>query len=404
MRILHTSDWHLGKRLGERERGEEQREVMEEIAGVARSEGVDAVVVAGDLFDTFNPPNEAAGLLYRTLHELGDGGRRLVVAIAGNHDSPERVAAQGVLARECGVFLAGSPLEVLVGGRTEGGVELMRAEEGFAEFRVPGADYPLRLLLTPYANGVRLGRFVGVEEQAEGTREWLREHWGRLAERYCDGAGVNVLAGHLLMARDAEEVPEEPDDERPVNIGGADAVWTSAVPEGVQYVALGHLHRCQSVGGAGCPVMYSGSPLCYSFSEAGQEKCVLVVDAEPGGRAEVRRVPLRSGRRLARGRFEGVDEAVEWLRENGEKWVELTVATETYLTAAEMRRLNGAHDGIVSFVPEVTGVGRGNERVESIYRLRTDVEGLFAAYFRERKGQEAGEEMRALFRELLSGM
>ena len=84
--------------------------------------------------------------------------------------------------------------------------------------------------------------------------------------------------------------------------------------------------------------------------------------------------------------------------------MELTVATETYLTAAEMRRLNGAHDGIVSFVPEVTGVGRGNERVESIYRLRTDVEGLFAAYFRERKGQEAGEEIRALFRELLSGM
>ena len=115
-------------------------------------------------------------------------------------------------------------------------------------------------------------------------------------------------------------------------------------------------------------------------------------------------MPVRGGRGRGGGGCEGVDEAVEWLRENGEKWVELTVATETYLTAAEMRRLNGAHDGIVSFVPEVTGVGRGNERVESIYRLRTDVEGLFAAYFRERKGQEAGEEMRALFRELLSGM
>ena len=90
MKILHTSDWHLGKRLNDRERAGEQVAVMDEIVRVADEEAVDAVIVAGDLFDTFNPPVEAIELLYRTLHRLARGGHRLVVAIAGNHDSPDR--------------------------------------------------------------------------------------------------------------------------------------------------------------------------------------------------------------------------------------------------------------------------------------------------------------------------
>lgn len=89
MKILHTSDWHLGKRLNDRERAGEQVAVMDEIVRVADEEAADAVIVAGDLFDTFNPPVEAIELLYRTLHRLARGGQRLVVAIAGNHDSPD---------------------------------------------------------------------------------------------------------------------------------------------------------------------------------------------------------------------------------------------------------------------------------------------------------------------------
>ena len=121
--------------MNDRERAGEQVAVMDEIVRVADEEAVDAVIVAGDLFDTFNPPVEAIELLYRTLHRLARGGQRLVVAIAGNHDSPDRVDSPDVLARESGIFFAGNPMIVSREMRTEGGVTLVRSDEGFAEFR-----------------------------------------------------------------------------------------------------------------------------------------------------------------------------------------------------------------------------------------------------------------------------
>lgn len=250
------------------ERAGEQVAVMDEIVRVADEEAVDAVIVAGDLFDTFNPPVEAIELLYRTLHRLARGGQRLVVAIAGNHDSPDRVDSPDVLARESGIFFAGNPMIVSRETRTEGGVMLVRSDEGFAEFRLPGFDYPLRVLLTPYTNGQRAKRYMGAEDADEGLRVFLRDHWAGVADKYCDTEGVNLLVAHLFMAREGGELPEEPEDERPINIGGADAVYTSLIPPAMQYAALGHLHRWQTVDMEPCPAVYSGSPLSYSFSEA----------------------------------------------------------------------------------------------------------------------------------------
>src|SRR5690554_7320792 len=103
MRLLHTGDWHLGKRLDDYSRLEEQQAVLEELIGLAEIHDVDAVLVAGDLFDTFNPPAEAVELFYKSLKKLSGDGRRPVIAIAGNHDSPDRIEAPDPLARECGI-------------------------------------------------------------------------------------------------------------------------------------------------------------------------------------------------------------------------------------------------------------------------------------------------------------
>src|SRR5579872_1513255 len=107
MKILHTADWHLGKRLENFSRFEEQVEVLDEICQIADNESADVVIIAGDLFDTFNPTSEAVDLFYKTLKRLANDGKRAVVAIAGNHDSPERIEAPDPLARECGIVFAG---------------------------------------------------------------------------------------------------------------------------------------------------------------------------------------------------------------------------------------------------------------------------------------------------------
>src|SRR6218665_3728006 len=109
MKILHTADWHLGKKLDYYSRLEEQHAVLNEICTIADAENVDLVLVAGDLYDTFNPPVEAVELLYRTLKRLTNNGKRPVIAIAGNHDSPDRIEAPVALAGVFVFFFVGYP-------------------------------------------------------------------------------------------------------------------------------------------------------------------------------------------------------------------------------------------------------------------------------------------------------
>ncbi len=403
MRILHTSDWHLGKRLDDFSRLEEQRAVLQEIREVADREEVDVVLVAGDLFDTFNPPTEAVELLYKTLKGLTNDGRRPVIAIAGNHDSPDRIESPDPLARECGILFTGYPHSIVPPFALDSGLKVLRSDEGFVEIALPGHDAPLRLLLTPYANEYRLKTYLGHEDSEGEMRTLLQERWQQLADRYCNANGVNLLVTHLFMVQKGGPFPEEPEDEKPIlHVGGAQAVYTENIPEQVQYTALGHLHRMQRVGLSPCPVYYSGSPLSYSFSEANQEKYLLIIDATPGETVTVKEVGLTQPRPLSRKRAEGVEEALRWLSENQNALVELTLVTDTFLTAADRRRLYAAHPGIVSIIPEVTLAGQQAEHHAKRIDLDQGMAELFRDYFKHEKGQAPNEEIMQLFTELLA--
>ena len=449
MRILHTADWHLGKRLDGFSRAEEQREVLREIVDIADREAVDAVLIAGDLFDTFNPPTEATELFYQTLKRLAAHGKRPVVAIAGNHDSPDRIEAPDPLARECGIIFAGHPHSVVAPFSLDCGLHVTRSEPGFLELRLSGIDFPLRLLLTPYANEFRLRTYLGgdplggtplpvavgspaagcslSEKEVPSTdlsarlfpeniateasvlegpprelRQVLAAHWQTLADAYCDEKGVNVLLAHLYLMNKNGLPPEEPDDERPIaHVGGAQAVYSENVPAQIQYVALGHLHRQQVIDTQPCPVVYSSSPLAYSFGESNQTKYVVVVDVQPGQPARHRLVPLSKGRKLLRGRCEGVDAAVEWLGQNPTALVELTVVSDTYLTAPERKRVYATHDGIVALIPEVRGAQSAAGRPTGL-DLGKGVEELFTQYFKHKHAQAPNDRLLDLFREVLS--
>ncbi|RMH79620.1 MAG: exonuclease subunit SbcD [Calditrichaeota bacterium] len=403
MKLLHTADWHLGKRLDRFSRLPEQRAVLEEICTIAEEEQVDAVLIAGDLFDSYNPPGEAERLFYRTLKRLSADGQRAVIAIAGNHDSPERIEAPHPLAQECGIILAGAPNCHISPFALETGLAVLRSEPGFVELRLPRDSAPLRLLLTPYANEVRLRTFLGDEDTEEELRRLLQRRWQALADAHCDGAGVNVLLTHLFFIRKGETPVEEPEDEKPIlHVGGAQAIYTENVPRQMQYVALGHLHGRRIVTEDPCPMIYSSSPLAYSMSEAGQQKQVIIVEVEPGQPAVWREVPLTAGRPLMRKRCEGVPEAVEWLKAHPHAWVELTLVTDTFLTAEERRALAEAHDGVVAIIPEVRDPDLQDSAGGHSIRLDMSMEELFRAYFRHRHGQEPGEDILDLFREILA--
>ena len=400
MKILHTADWHLGKRLEHFSRLEEQNAVLHEICDIADIHNPDAVLIAGDLFDNFTPSTEAIDLFYKILKRLSNNGKRLVVAIAGNHDSPERIEAPDPLARECGIVFSGFPTTQIPKFKLESGLEILQSEPGFIEVKLPNSESHLRLILTPYANEYRMKTYLGVEDAEHELRQVLEEHWKTLATAHCDENGVNILMTHLFMVKNGGTIPEEPEEEKPINhVGGAQAIFTVNVPKQMQYVALGHLHRPFQMDDAPCPVVYSGSPLSYSFSEAEQQKYVNILHAEPGKAVQFEKIPLHSGKRLVRYRAESPEEALIWLAANPNILVELTLVAESYLTAAERKSILNAHEGIVTIIPEIRNPEKENTSQKTI-DLKQQMDDLFRDYFQSKTGQPLNDELLALFQEI----
>lgn len=400
MKILHTADWHLGKKLEQFSRLPEQKKVMGEICSIADKENVDVVIIAGDLFDTFNPPNEAVELFYKTLKKLSNNGKRLVVAIAGNHDSPERIEAPNPLAIENGIILTGFPNTEISSFKLESGIEVTKVDRGFVEVKLPNVAFPLRMLLTPYANEYRLKTYLGNDDKEESLRDVLEKHWLENATKYCDDKGVNILMTHLFMIKKGETPPEEPDDEKPIlHVGGAQMVYTHNIPSQIQYTALGHLHRPHQMDSEPCPVVYSGSPISYSFSEANQKKFVSIVELSPKEKAVSQKIELTKGRKLLRKKFASINETIEWLSENQEALVELTIKTNTFLTAQDRKAIYASHNGIVTLIPELIAEDKKEEAGKQI-DLSQNMNDLFRQYFKSKNGVEPNQELIDLFNEV----
>ena len=400
MKILHTADWHLGKKLDHFSRLEEQKKVMNEICTIADVQNADVVIVAGDLFDTFNPPVEAVDLLYKTLKKLTNYGKRPVIAIAGNHDSPDRIDAPNPLARACGILFVGNPDVTIPTVTIENGFEITQSENGFLEIQLPQYEFPIRIITTPYANEMRLKTYLGAENKEEQLNQLLQDSWAALADKYCDTKGVNILTTHLYMLKRGGEILEEPEGEKPLRIGNADIVYTDCIPHQIQYTALGHLHRFQNVGGHPNPVVYSSSPLCYSFAEAGQDKKVVLIEAQPNEVVKFTDIPLQSGRVLHRKRFENTDEAVTWLLENPYCLVELTLVSDTFFASQDLKRIHESHDGIIFIIPIVTKDGNAEQHTPKV-NLDQNIQGLFKDYFVSKHKQEPNEELLDLFNEII---
>ncbi|MBR6492160.1 MAG: exonuclease subunit SbcD [Bacteroidales bacterium] len=403
MRLLHTSDWHLGKKLNNFDRIEEQRKVMREIVTIADEQNVDMVVVAGDLFDTYNPSSEAQQLLYQTLYELSNNGQRPVIAIAGNHDSPDRVESPEVLAQVSGIFMFGYPNSIPDNAYIQKKFQITKIDQGFMEIKIPGYLAPIRILHTPFTNQERLQAYLGVteDEEQKALRNQLQNMWQKAADMYCDNAGVNILIAHQFVINNENDTDvKEPDDENAVNVGGTSAIFSYNIPKQIQYTALGHLHQCKKVGDKN--IWYSGSPLEYSFAETNQDKFVLVSDIEPNKEPSVNKIPLESGRKLKRMTFNNILDATNWLKENQNCWVELTIVSDNYLSHSDKQMLYDASNKIVAIIPQVKTTSDTLSAGNLISSIRTDKTALFKSYFTKMKGGEPDQSLIDLFNEIIS--
>jgi exonuclease SbcD len=269
LRLLHTSDWHLGRALHEASLLEDQAWVLERLLDAVRTERPDLLVVAGDVFDRAVPPTEAVKLLDEVLTRLADLGVPAVV-IAGNHDSAERLAFGARLLASRGVHLRGSLTDV---GRP---VEL------------PGKGFVYAL---PFVDPELVRGLTGDEAlrgHAAATERLLAPVRADAAGR----AAPTVLVAHAFV----QGAAETPDSERPTSVGTAGSVPESTLA-GFDYVALGHLHAPQEIAPG---IRYSGSLLKYSFAEAEHRKGALLVEVTRGGAPRVEHLPLGQRREVVR--------------------------------------------------------------------------------------------------------
>jgi exonuclease SbcD len=285
MRLLHTSDWHVGRKIRGRSRAGEHRAVLAEIVAIARDHRVDATLVVGDLFDISSPSPEDEEIVYRALLDLAEVGPVLVVG--GNHDSAARLEAVRPLLELGRVTVVGRPTPP-----SEGGLTLIE-------------PLGLKIALLPFVSQrgiVKAAEIMDLDpdQHAQSYEERLRRIISALTEDMGPET-VNILAGHLTVYG-----AESGGGEREAHIFGY-AIPPQAFPGSLSYVALGHLHRQQRVP-ASAPVWYSGSPLQLDFGEVNDAKGVLVIDAEPAAPASVHPIGLEAGTRLVqiRGTLEQV--------------------------------------------------------------------------------------------------
>lgn len=404
LRILHTADWHLGISLEQHRRYAEQEAFIEEIARLAEDCKVHIVLIAGDVFDNENPPALAEEYYCRALSLLARNGRKVVV-IAGNHDHPGRLAAVAPLAEKSGIHIIGQAPE-----NPQTGERSWRPEFFSLYLNGPNWPHPAMVLALPYPSEARLKNALASpslfsaspaasdREEQLTYAEGVARLWAQLSA-FCRPQAVNLAVSHLFVFGSRTS-----DSERLLSVGGAFGVGADVFPPGLQYIALGHLHRPQAVPGAPAPCRYSGSPLAYSFSEAGQAKGVVLVEAEPGRPARTEEIYLSAGRPLVRWRAtEGYAQALAWCREgrDADAWIDLEIITPTPPTREEEERLRELRPHLIRLQVTVAGAdaaGRENHREPDYVLL--PLEDLFRHFYRQQTGGEPDPELVRLFLEL----
>ncbi|MDE7082585.1 MAG: exonuclease subunit SbcD [Clostridia bacterium] len=374
MRILHTSDLHIGKKLMGRERFSEYRAIFSELAEICEREGVELVLIAGDVFDTYTPSAEAEEIFYRGIKELSK--LCAVLVISGNHDDYVRLTAASVLAEEQNVYIIGNNLSPVTCAK-RGNVYPAASGNGWVIFEGNGERVYINAL--PYPNEARFK-----EGRSDETFEEKMTRWIACGEEGKTEKLPSVFLSHIFVAGGKVS-----DSEREIDLGGARAVPLSLLPA-CDYCALGHLHKRQRLANN---IYYSGAPMQFSFDESGAEKSVNLFDLTLNGIENFRQVELSSSRKLIRLQANGVEEGVALLAANKDYFVELTLNLNAPLTPQESSTLHG-YENLVSLRADVQSVENTFQTVSNKNKSSSQ---LFSDYYKLRYGADVPKELLALF-------
>lgn len=381
MKFLHISDLHIGKRVNEFSMTEDQKYILNQILQIAQREQVDAVLIAGDIYDKPMPSAEAVQMFDWFLTGLADLGKK-VLAVSGNHDSPERIAFGGELMRGRGVYVSpvyrGETLEVAL-------------QDSYGEIRVH---------LLPFVKPATVRHALEERPEDEGGIR-LPESYQEAAEIAIGRMKIDEKTRNILVAHQFVTGAGRCDSEE-VAVGGMDNV-DARVFNAFDYVALGHIHSPQSVGRE--TVRYCGTPLKYSFSEAEQEKSVTIVELREKGQLTVSTVPLipLHDMRKIRGAYLEVMSKSFYQDRDREDYMQITLTDEEDIPDG-MQRLRTVYPNLMRLVYDNSRT-REDRTVEAVGQVeeRSEME-LFGEFYEMQNNQTMSGEQAAFMEKLIEGL
>lgn len=370
MKIMHLSDLHIGKKVNEYSMLQDQIYILKEILQIIDNEKVETVIIAGDVYDRSLPPNEALELFDEFLYQLS--GRNVnVFVISGNHDSPERISYCGRMMTENKIFL--SPVY-------DGNVKPITLNDDYGE---------VNFYLLPFVRPADIRRYFP-DENIENYTDAVKV---AIDNMNVDFNERNILVTHQFVT--GAELSESED----IIVGGTDNV-SGEVFDGFDYVALGHIHREQTVGKDN--IRYCGTPLKYSFSEAKHIKSVTILDFNDKGNIEYSKIPLTPFRdmREIRGTYYELTLKSSYESTNTEDYLHITLTDEEDIPDA-IGKLRSIYPNIMKLDYDNLRT-RGSGTVDAIENIESKSPfELFADLFKQQNNQDMSEEQEEIMRNLI---
>jgi DNA repair protein SbcD/Mre11 len=379
MKLFHTADWHLGKLVQGVYMTDDQRYALEQFVQAVAEEKPDAVIIAGDLYDRAIPPTEAVELLDELLRKLVIECETPVLAISGNHDSPDRLDFGTRLMEGRGLHLA---------GRLRADLKPVVLNDEYG---------PIHVYLVPYADPAQV-RITLEDESIRSHDDAMRAIVKRI-EADADPNARHILVAHAFVTPGGEPQPNTSESERPLAIGGAEHVSAGHF-KSFHYTALGHLHQAHHVGDE--RIRYAGSPLKYSISEENHRKGWLVVELDESGNTKVEKREIKPQRDMRR--VSASIEEIETMHKPSDDYVFVTLQNDNPVLFP-MEKVRAVYPNALHVERRIRSLqtedADGGVDAEGSAGSRRDADpvDLFASFYREVKGMQLEDEKRKLFAE-----
>jgi len=379
MKIIHTGDWHIGKIVNDFSMLEEQKQVLDQLISIIEKEKPDALIIAGDIYDRSIPPVEAVELVDEVFSRMLLELKVPILAIAGNHDSAERLSFASKILTNNGLHIVGG---------FDGNIHCVTLQDDFG---------PVNFYMLPYTDP-RNVRHVFDDNQISTHDDAMKKIIDNIGQAL-NSNERNVMITHGYITHLGEKAQYTSESERPLSIGGTDFV-SSDYFSGFNYTALGHLHAPQKAGADN--IRYSGSLLKYSFSEVNQKKGIIIVELDKLGKAETRHAPLIPKRdmRIIKGPINELLNPEIYRSANTEDYV-YAILTDKGELIDPISKLRSVYPNIMGLAKESSNQREeNNTSATDGYKSKSKLE-LFKEFYDAMQGEPLEEEATAIMSRII---